>query len=67
MKKKIFGYDRSIYAPKTFLNNLSVRTCAEKKDTERVIGVKGRESRIIKEVLMGRRIGIVSAFREQFQ
>ena len=52
---------------KHFLNNLSVRTCSRKKDTERVIGVKGRVSRIIKEVLMGRRIGIVSAFSEQFQ
>ena len=39
----------------------------QEKDTERVIGVKGRVSRIIKEVLMGRRKGIVSAFSEQFQ
>ena len=52
---------------KHFLNNLSVRTCAKKKDTEGVIGVKGRVSRIIKEVLVGRRIRIVSVFREQFR
>lgn len=31
---------------KHFLNNLSVRICAKKKDTGRVIGVKTRQGRV---------------------